>query len=619
MPLIQSYPTAIRDLLYKASIGLITTRVTFEGRAKPLTSISANGMQNYGSGYVDTTIDLTEWLSLQGIRIDTQMPELPTGEMDGKYLISQVSVSIINERGHWSVMQDGSVIDPNFVQDAHINISAEIGGQSIALYRGRVIGYPEERFGETVFTIRDAAFDIIDKPVKFENLSPQQEYKIENNVFSMSYYTEDGLRFYDGYVYFDYRGLPTPTVTNTSPEKITLQNIDLTSTNVAATNSDLGKYRIEFYNHEGYILSGPNIDDFQGNVNQVLDTGFLRIEPTHWKRARIPGGGFFDFVDPTGTVIEFHVCYTVSGNPITLIKRLLEHGMIGSWGNAPTYSTALPIDWDRLNDLELLFHGVTVYVSETNTDNESFSLVSDSKPLSVKHLVEAIAEHVGCYMTADSQGRVTLTNPYIDPGQALHPLNSDMISSHRFIGGKRKFDLIRVNYGYDILQNTYASQLIDSSFAPTDYDPSKAYNPGDIVHYQSSYYRCISPNLAGAFVLSNFVLFQYNEHTFTYRFFKTGVSDRYVFVTFDETRNKIFLAHEIVQANVVPQIGLTLKAGDKCEFQLSEYPKKTFPAEIIRASVIVGGNVQITAKRIPTPYRPSLRCTGSYCEGNYCQ
>lgn len=619
MPLIQSYPAAIRDLLYQASVGLITTRVVFEGRIKPLNAINPDGSQVYGVGYINSSIDFTEWLSPQGIRLDFQIPELPTGELTGKYLTSQVSISIINERGHWSVMQDGSIIDPDFIQDAFINISAEIGGQTIDLYRGRVIGNPEERFGETVFTIRDAAFDIIGKPVKFENLSPLQEYKIESGVFSMSYYEENGLRFYDGYVYFDYRGLPTPTVTNTNPEKITLQNIDLTSANVAATNSDIGKYRIEFYNSEGYILSGPGVDDFSGNVNQTLDTGFLRIEPGHWSRARIPGGGFFDFVDPTGTVIEFCICYTVSGNPITIIKRLIEHGIIGSWGNTPTESVSLPVDWDRLNDLELLFSGVTVYVSETNTDNEAFSLVSDAKPLSVKHLVENIAEHVGCYMTTNSKGQITLTNPYLDPGQTLHSISSDMISSHRFVGGKKKFDLIRVNYGFDILQDTYASQIIETTFNPVDYNPSNVYNPGDVVYFQGSYYRCVSPNPGGTFVLANFVLFTYTEHSFAYRYFKSDVSMRNIRVVFDEIKDKVFLSNQVVQANVVPQIGLTLKAGDKCEFQLSEHPKKTFPAEIVRASVVVGGNVQITAKRIEEPHRPTLHCTGNYCEGNYCR
>lgn len=606
MPHILSYNTTISDFLYREATGAIEPRVTMTCRAKYSISQNANGTHNFSSVYVRATIDITNRLDRSSpIRQVTKKPEVPTGSgTDTRG--ANVQITLLNPDKYWAVTQTGAILDPDSITNAYIDVYLPLGGSEIKIYRGRVIGLPTEQRGKTIFTIRDAVADLIDIPVRWENISADQNTSVsETGILSVSAHTTaSGLRFYDAYTYFSYDGTPVPAVSNSKGDAVALLDIDFTTP--VLQSQEISQWEIEFLDAATYRLVGPNVPTVYGNVNNDLDFDFVKIPSSSWQ---ILG-------DPTGAKITFHTCYTVSGNPVTIMKRLIEHGFLQTWGSEPTEPTYLPVDWPTFNRLEKEFAGVTVYVSETNKDRSVYNL-GDQKPISVKNLVEWISEHIGSSLIVDDQGRISVTSIYKPPSKLIYDINSSMIESHSFTGNRKRFDLLNIRYGTDPISSGYNSETIFSDITVTEYDPTEDYDEGDVVKLNGIYWQNVVPNAAGSFIITNWVQFTPNTYNLNLRYFKTGASDIFVNALQCYYLPRIWSSYRQITCKVLTQFGITLRAGDVVRFDLDEQPARTFYAEIVKVSKVIAGEVSVTAQEIPEPSTAENWCEGDYCEGNY--
>ena len=611
MPHIYTYPQAVIDAIRLQGTPEQKVRVYFTGRMKYVTATAANGATTLSPDYRWTTLEITERIDAGSpLSFFTQKPSRPSGsgkDMRG----SNVRVVAINTDERFGVSQDGSIIDADTITACEINIQVEIGGVEIQLYKGRVIGFPEERAGKTIFTIRDAVADIVDKPLRWENISPLQEMRInEENVPEITYYESGSspysLSFFDAYTAFDQTGYPYSTL---RAGKATLKNIDFTGSTLETSGLDLGVFTIKFLSSVGYVVTGPNFPTTYGNVNDDLVTGAITILADDWV---IEG-------DPEGSEITFNTCYTVSGNPITLAKRLLEHGILGTWGNEPKEYDWLPIDWDKFNLLEKRHAGSPVFVSETNSTNEGFKPGAATKPVSVKNVVEWIMEHLGLSIITDDQGRISSTELYRTEADFLHPVTDDMIYEHYFPGGERKINIIKLQYGSSGQDQSYSAETVVTKLNIEVYDPAESYDIGNVVSLNAVYWICIVPNVAGAFIFNNWRIYDPQQHELKLKYFPKATGKYQVNKTVaSHYLERIFSSHEKITCKVLSPIGVTFIAGDMVQFQISEQPAKTFYAELVSVTKIPGGDVSITAQRIQNlPRTYTGYDTGNWNEGVY--
>jgi hypothetical protein len=605
MPHLLELSAAIQNLLYRPATPALSPKVVLYGRAKVSLSVNANGSHNFSSDYRPVTVDLTNRLSDTPIRLVTKIPGIPTGKGNSAQG-SNVTVSLLNTDSYLATTQDGAILDPDSIRNMKMKISVTFGGQEIQLYEGRAIGHPEESRGETIFTLRDAVADMIDKPLKFENLDQLQSTSYAGGIYTDSYYEENQARFHAAYTRFDYRGLSVASLENSGSD-IGLLNIDFTGPEILTRSLDLGAFQISFLNETNFRLSGPNVPDYYGSILGDFLTPFCKIRASDW----VVNG------DPTGTEIKFQTYYTASGNPISLMKRMIEHAYLGTWGNTPTQPAFLPVDWATFDYLESVYSGVTVFVSETNDNNSVFAFTSTNKPVSVKNVLEKISEHIGCYLTIDTQGRITLTNHYLSPGDLVPTLNSDMIKTHKLVGGLVRYDGIQVSYGFDGSDGSPASEYTYLRDTIQEYDPTQAYIAGAIVRFSGVFYQAVADNPAGVFVLESWEVYHSAIYSLSFPYYKTGVSDQRIQHLTCHFLSKVFTQHEQITCDILPNIGIALKAGDRVYLQLNQQPKRTIYAEAIRVSQIVGGDVVATFQRIDQPVRPETRCVGNWCSGSY--
>ena len=607
MPHILAYGSAISDRLYREAAPNLSPRIEMTCRSKYSISETANGSHVWSSEYIRVTLDITDRVDSESpIRIITKKPEVPTGsgtDMRG----ANVTLTILNPDTYWAVTQDGAILDPDSITNAYIDIFLPVGSTEIKVYRGRVIGRPSETRGKTTFTVRDAVADLVDIPLRWEKISQDQNTSINTygTVSVSSHTTPSGLRFYDAYVYFDYTGLPSVSVTNSKGDAIGLRDIDFNT--IAVSSLDISKFEITFVAPETYRVTGPNIPAIIGSINEDFDSGFMKIPASAW-----------DVVsDPTGAVISFQTCYTVSGNPVTIIKRIIEHAFLQTWGNEPTQPSFLPVDWDKFDRLEKEFDGVTVYVSETNKDPSVYNLLNDSKPTSVKNVVELISEHIGSSIIVDDFGRISITSVFLDPDELVYDVSSEMLVSHSFPGGNKRFNALTIGYGTDPISSSYNSETVFTNFIVSDYDPTQDYEEGDVIRLNSVYWQAVVPNPAGSFIITNWVKFTPNTKRINLRYFKSFTSDRMIQFLQCYILDRVFMSYDQIVAKVIPQFGIMFRAGDVVRFTLDEKPARTMYAEIVKVSKIIGGEVSITAQAIPDPVTPSNYCEGDYCAGNY--
>jgi len=632
---------AQKAILYNPHVPKIGLRVVMRVQSKVWTSQNADGTYNFGTEYNSLEIDISSRIK-KPVRISTKKPIIANGK-GNQSRGANVQIFLANSDTYFATTQDGSILNPDQIQNSTIDIYSTFGGQELLMYSGRVIGTPSEKFGETILTIRDNMMGIVNRPLQVENNPNEANIYTDSKgelVIISNEYNSNGSRFtnYGVLSYFSESGRNVPAIENSDLDKVDLRKIS-----VQPGILNLGKYEIIFTGTRGFALTSPTNLTLTGNVDEDFFSSVVNIAETDWNIPKDTKNAIKYFMtregfeataipddrittdhnevaldDLSGTKITFYTCYTVSGNPISIVKDLLVRAFgtgagLSAWGSTIIFDRF--VNWEQVDEIEKMFHGTNVYVSETNKDNSVFDPSSSNLPISYKNVIERILQHIGCFLIIDTSGKISISNPYLLENQKANIINSDMIQSHEFIGNQTKYESVKIRYGNDLISGGMSSESRFLNFVYEEYDPSKTYLPPQVVTLEGVLYQCIAKNDAGGFNLLNFQHFRANELEISFKYFKRGINDRDIEYLKCRILKEIWNQHIQLSMKVLPNHGLPLEVGDKLEFLFSWSPiKSSIFAELYSVNKQIGGDVVISAVKIEKPEHPKELCEMVICE-----
>lgn len=578
----------------------IKPKVTLRADAHGVVSTNADGSITFGrNGYVSQSLNLTGRITNNDVVIKSQIPVFPTngGRTNNE---GDVTIQIANGFKYLGTIQDEAILDPDTIQDAEITITAECGAMDeLSVYKGRVVHAPVEEEGKTTFRTKAIWWDIIDEEIKLEynestgfagntNTTPRFHLDSSRNL-TLSGYTPTGknITFHHGVTMWTESGELRSSVTNTKSQEIELLRVDWREDNDEPPL--LGEYRIKFYAYNSSTGVGffevrmPDNRTYTGSTAAQFSESWIEITPSFWN---IIG-------DPTDAEITFFASYTVSGNPITIVKNLIYKALQNNWGDDPAEPVSLSVDWAKLTELENYFNGITVYVSETNDSNDVFDPFSGSKPLRAKDFVQRILDHIGCQLTFNELGELSINCAwYLLPTEQTYTYTtatlakgSERKAAHSISAAGPKYDRMQIRYGLNPLTGDYAGRFVAVN--------STAANPNTI-DIAFPYYK-ISKNDYDVQTLQN-TLWQIVQK-----------------------------AHVRLKMSLKPNWGLPLAPGDKMAVNFTTQPVLPNAStgrgqywQIYRVSKRIGGVCDIEAHEIPDPFVPLRGCFWELCADDLC-
>jgi hypothetical protein len=575
--------------------------VKLRADAHGVTGTNADGSINFGrGGYLSQELNLTARILNRDVVVKSRIPILPTngGSTNNE---GDVAIQIANGFKYLGTIQDEAILDPDVIQDAEITIEAECGTMdALTIYKGRVVKAPTEEEGKTTFRTKAAWWDLIDKEIKLEyneqngfsansNTNPLYHLDSTRNLTIRGYTpASGGITFHHGISIWDDSGNLRSSVTNSKS-----QEVELLRVNFEENDDDepplLGKYTIRFYAYDATSGTGffevtmPDNRTYTGDTSSQFNEAWIEITPSYWN---VIG-------DPTDAEIEFYATYTVVGNPITIAKNLIYKALSSAWGDDPAEPTSLAVDWTKWAELEAYFNGVTVYVSETNEDNKVFNPFTDSKPLRAKDFIQRVLDHVGCQLTFNESGELSVNcSWYLLPTEQVYTYTTATLSagdtrkaSHSIEASGTKYDRMLVRYGL---------------------------NP-------------ITGDFSGRFVAVNSAAATPNTIEFAFPYFKRSKNDYDVQALQNTLWDIVQKAHVILKAKLKPNWGLPLLPGDKMAVNFTTAP--VLPNsntgrgqywQIFRVSKRIGGLCEIEAHEIPDPFVPLRGCFWELCADDLC-
>ena len=573
-----------RSVLYNWAIPQIYPKVSMSGNMRVPLSRNADGTYEFLSGEAYHSLELTSLIRNRQVVIRESIPVLPTSEGRANNR-GRVRLQVDNTSSYFSTIasnaQGGApMLSFSTIQDYVFEIFAAAGDmEPILLYTGKPVATPEETEEATIFDLQSILWDIIDVELVYErsvdDFSAIDPYFYINHLngepVPISYEDPNaGIFYQNGIAYYDEFGILKSGVENSDPEKVSLYRLDFEYN--ASSPIRLGEYKITFTSSTDFELTLPDQQTFSGNVNAEFRGGNIYIGNTanYWN---IPNGQ-----DPTGTELTFQLFYTVQGNPIAIIKNLLYKALTGLWGQNYQDSFSLPIDFVELDRLEGVYGSNILYVSITNEDNDVFDPLKPDKPIRIKDFVQILAEHIGCQLAFTPDGKITLRSLF-DPAVPNPPVYTSAHctsgetrkGSHRLFSEGKKYDVFQVKYGYNPFTKNYAaSTSIDSGSTATKKERLEIGLP----------------------------------------FYKSGISDLFIQSLSTSFSDYYKYAHIRLEMKVLPQIGITLNAGDLLEVQFSTAPRLPDPTfgdslgkywRIYDVSKIIGGIVTIKCSSVPQP------------------
>ncbi|NIV12883.1 MAG: hypothetical protein GWN62_16860 [Aliifodinibius sp.] len=581
------------DALYRMSIGQIKPVVRFIGRALEVTGTHPGGAPIFGTNYVDIDLDISNRVRGK-ITVSMEKPRIANDDETG-IVVSEIGLDIINTDEYFAVTQTAAILSPADIDNAEIQIFARLEGVTdvVPIYRGRVISRPVESRGLCQFRIRDIGWNIIRKPMLHEfidripvtilpgggvqypgnavSVVGQQGIDVDDfNLLSSErrVTTPNGyIAFYSGIVTFSALGDPIVDVTNNDPSKIKIRTINIKN------KAKLGRYKLLFDGKHSFTLTYPDNSTYSGNLFEPFTSPAVDIPLAAWALSNInyTTGTFlqpsFD-VDARGVEIEFQVWYTVSGNPGTIIKNLIEKGLAENVGTLPNTGsgtnpyTQLRVDWPTFDEMEKRFADICVFVSETNKDNSVWERKTGNQPVSWLRIAQRVADHVASFIVIQPDGLITVKLPYIDDTTIYDLTTEEAITAHT-INPVDQFNYLSVQYAYDHSNNAYLVSA-DKDFR-------------------------------------TFPEYEENRITVNAPYFKGGVSKRQAEWLRDTLARHYYPTQVSLNITVTPQMGLTLLPGDKVQLISREQPRIETYAEIRKVDKTIGGTCNIEATPIDNP------------------
>lgn len=454
-------PEPFRSALLRMAMPSITPIVQLTAYTKTVITYDSYGSPVFTTGYPLTVWNDVNRLASTMLDITVTKPVLPAdGREENSIRTSEVTLQFVNTDGYFSVTDVRGIFDPERIEQSEVVILAQIGDDPALrwpVYRGRIIGLPQEEFGLSTFSVRDELWKPMREPVLFEKFSPsQQTYVTPLGTLVNGTHTigsgSSTLQFYDATVIFAEEGSPLTSFSNSKPDDIDLRR-------VGVGNKALpGKYTIEFMDAINYRVIYPD--------NQVL-TGVVVSNyppPSVTEHSiSIPYSAWSITGDPTDAKIEFYVSYVVRGNPVQAIMNLLEKGFTDGWGAPATMDPSLPIDWPSFTAVRDYFSAWEVSIDATNQDNKVWMKKRGNKPLSCLQLAQQIADHIACQIVIDPTGFIRLSHPGLFP-ETLHPISdtgsAPAIVAPATVEAQTRFNWIKLNYGFDSLAGSFSSHIL---------------------------------------------------------------------------------------------------------------------------------------------------------------
>jgi len=442
--------------LINSGIGDIRPSVFLNARMKGIAPPSGGALPTFVTNRSVKRFEVTQGVLNQFIQVESKINQFPASKTNQG---GNVRLQLANPDGYIASLQDGSAILLDEIEDNRLEVLVTLGTETLSLYEGTQVSRPSEENGKTTFSFRPGTWDIIDEPVRLEDTialsaaNPSISIQNGNVVSNPSIISE--IEFHNGILVWNASGEVETNVENSDSSKVLLRNIDFRPDDLGQTPL-LGKYTIEFTSATEFKLSQPDLQTFTGNINTAFSKGYIEILPTFWTVLS----------DPTGVKIEFNTYYTVKGNPITIVKNMIYKGLSGNWGQALVEDTALQVDWDTFNAFEGIYSSFTVYISETNENNDVFSPSSSSKPLRVRDFAQKILDHIGAQLVFDLQGRISMNSSfYLKDNEKIFGYDTSQVlkPGHKITGQGSQYDFVRLKYGIDTNTGNFAGVNIQTT------------------------------------------------------------------------------------------------------------------------------------------------------------
>jgi len=606
--------TAIQTLLVSPGLPAIKPKVVLYGSMRGTSSSNPDGTFNFTASYNNgAVLDVSCGILNAAVVISNKIPVLPTknGKADQG---GTVRIQLDNTQKYISSFQEEAIINRALLKDMEVEVSAVFQGEEMVLYTGKIVKQPQEEWRKTTIETKGRLWDIIDTTILQEKSSsgpvqPQYEIQLDatgvktviNNPYvhplppTASYRVE---HYHGVTVWNEYAEIRT-AVTNEGPELIELLKIDF----VADINGNpplLGKYTIEIIGVQTtsfvpperkpiFKITQPDNQTYESNTDGSISQGFVQIDSAGWN---IPTGTEREEI--VGNVIEVFCYYTVSGNPISIVKNLLEKSIKGNWGENFTQDTLLPVNWLRLNELETLYAGVTIYVSETNKDNKVYSHNETAKPWRTKDLIQKILDHIECQLTYDPDGKISInTRQYLLSGESLRKYEDCNVggpgtkraTGHKIVPTSNQYDRLVIRYGWNDFTENYSDK---------------------VVHLEG-------------------VKEKYTSIEVGFDYFKAQINQNDIASKSGNLWEIVKVADATLELSLLPNWGLPVQPGDKFEAEFTVQPvlPNTLAGlgqywQIYSVRKRIGGPVVARAHGVPEPKIPSKFCEATFCNSTFC-
>lgn len=454
-----------------------------------ITGVNAHGQWEYDNSIIENTaIDLTNHIQNVDIVLNAQIPYIPT--IDGKdTTASNISLQIDNVRNVLGAVGAGTVIDINNLYNSRVEIYLNFGDgvPDLAYYFGTIIEIEESK-GSTILQIRDSSYTIFKQaklyaPARWAIYYIALSGAVVNNPITLSPSIAFPFRnytIYHGICRFDASGNLRTTVEGLDTTILGVRIIDFTYPPSQSNAPLLGQYTIEFETNTRYRLSTPNSQEFLGDIGVNFSQGNISIPSNSWV-----------VLQPTqvkGQKFTFYNSYCVSGNPISIVRDLIFRAYSNDWVEPnPTYGFD-GVDWDTILYYEMLFKNVRVYITETNKDNSVFLPLSPSSDdrLTCKRIIAKILSHVGCQITFNNEGKVSINTTWYSDGRkpiwqlgSLQSGGTEQADNHSTTAG-RPIRFLEVLYGFDILNSNrnFATKNLQGAIVVNDKDRQEVVSIG---------------------------------------------------------------------------------------------------------------------------------------------
>ena len=435
---VENLSSPIKELLRNAGTTL-TTKVMIE-----VVTLQAMPNGSFGPAYARYRFDVSDRL-IGDPQLSMQKSRWPD-DIDFIEQTIEMSLSFTNSDRLFAVAQTGAILRSEDIEQAKVDIYANVGGNLVNWFSGRVTQRPKEEAGKTTLTISGFLWECARNQVLYENFGTVQNGP-KSEVQSVSggeagfvpttvHVPCVGSHFcvHHGLVVFDGGGNAKPRL-----KKLAGTTIELLSMRLA-NRLKLGKYSIKFTSHAGYTLICPDNTIYSGNRFKGLPADSpIQIDPSYWVGE-----------DGQGCEIEFWVNWTAKGSGISMAYHLLEKGLLANQGVLPN-NPAARLDVAAFTFWATRFRGFEVYVDATNEDNSVFDGKTKNRPLSYMALAQKILMHYQCSLTVMIDGTISIIGPYMDDRPTWpHATDAAIVTDTIVLEGGESINYVRVNFGGDV-------------------------------------------------------------------------------------------------------------------------------------------------------------------------